>query len=575
MSLRALGAPTAAQLIDEMMRRVKALPPGEKQQLDELLEEGMGRMLWVPNPGPQTEAYYCQADELYYGGAGGGGKTTLLCGLAVNEHYDVHLFRREATQLRGLVKELTKIVGNRDGLNSAIGVWRLPTGQTIELAGIKDEEGADKWQGREADLKGFDEICHFTRSQYRFIVGWNRSTRPGQRCRVVATGNPPMTAQGLWVIQEWAAWLDETYPDPADPGELRWPVRAMDGNDEREIFFRTEEEAMRHLATLDSAPRDDNARLIPPRSRTFIAAYLEDNPELMRSGYSAVIEAMPTEVREALKGSFRASNSDQASQTIPTQWIVAAQERWRPEGYKEFAMSTMAFDPAGGGRDSAELAWRYGPWYAPLVSARGPETADGSAAAARIIAHRRDSAPVVIDAGGGAGHGFGGTTIMRLKDNGIVVSPFNGVSPSTARSRDGLLRFANKRAECWWKFREELNPDQEGGSVIALPPDPELRADLAAPTYEVTARGILIEDKDKIRKRIGRSPGKGDAVVMCWSEGQLAVKRALRAQSGKERQKFATMDSHHQRVRRRNAGNTQSASSSPGVGSYGKFRRPS
>jgi hypothetical protein len=62
---------------------------------------------------------------------------------------------------------------------------------------------------------------------------------------------------------------------------------------------------------------------------------------------------------------------------------------------------------------------------------------------------------------------------------------------------------------------------------LRLPPDPELRADLAAPTYEVTARGILIESKDDLRKRLGRSPGKGDAVVMCLSEGNAAVKRAL------------------------------------------------
>jgi hypothetical protein len=92
---------------------------------------------------------------------------------------------------------------------------------------------------------------------------------------------------------------------------------------------------------------------------------------------------------------------------------------------------------------------------------------------------------------------------------------------------DGQLKFANKRAEAWWRFREALNPDQQGGSVIALPPDPELRADLAAPTYEVTARGLLIENKDDLRKRLGRSPGKGDAVVMCLSEGNAAVKRAM------------------------------------------------
>jgi hypothetical protein len=54
-----------------------------------------------------------------------------------------------------------------------------------------------------------------------------------------------------------------------------------------------------------------------------------------------------------------------------------------------------------------------------------------------------------------------------------------------------------------------------------------LRADLAAPTYEVSARGLLIESKDDLRKRLGRSPGKGDAVVMALSEGNAAVKREI------------------------------------------------
>jgi hypothetical protein len=37
------------------------------------------------------------------------------------------------------------------------------------------------------------------------------------------------------------------------------------------------------------------------------------------------------------------------------------------------------------------------------------------------------------------------------------------------------------------------------------------------------ARGILLESKEDIRKRLGRSPGKGDAVVMAWSEGNKAA----------------------------------------------------
>jgi hypothetical protein len=182
-------------------------------------------------------------------------------------------------------------------------------------------------------------------------------------------------------------------------------------------------------------------------------------------------------------------------------------------------MTAMALDPAGGGRDSAELASRYGGWYAPLVSAKGAETADGSATAATVVKHRRNKCPVVVDVGGG----YGGAVMLRLKDNDIEPAPFNGANTVATKTKDGQLSFANKRAEAIWRFREALDPDQEGGSDIALPPDPELRADLCAPTWKLTARGILIESKDDLRKRLGRSPGKGDAVCMAWNEGTRAA----------------------------------------------------
>jgi hypothetical protein len=37
----------------------------------------------------------------------------------------------------------------------------------------------------------FDEGTDFLESQYRFIIGWNQSTDPKQRCRVIVASNPP------------------------------------------------------------------------------------------------------------------------------------------------------------------------------------------------------------------------------------------------------------------------------------------------------------------------------------------------------------------------------------------------
>lgn len=142
--------------------------------------------------------------------------------------------------------------------------------------------------------------------------------------------------------------------------------------------------------------------------------------------------------------------------------------------------------------------------------------------AAAVVVHRRANAPVIVDVGGG----YGGDVTARMKENGINYQAFNGANRSTAIGANNM-RFVNDRAAAWWAAREELNPDREGGSVVALPDDPELLADLATPTFEVKTNGIQIEGKDDIKARLGRSPGKGDVVVMCLAPGNKAVKRQL------------------------------------------------
>ena len=517
-------------LLDEVLQRLDVLPPEQRQEAVDLAAKATKDMVWVPNPGPQTEAFFCDADELFYGGSAGGGKSDLMIGLSLTSHRKSLILRRTNKEASKLFERYRDVLDTREGWNGQDSVWRLPDGRVIDIGGCQLEEDKQKYKGTPHDLIGFDEVSDFTETQYRFITIWNRSAEPGQRCRVVAAGNPPTRPEGLWVQRYWGPWLEPNHPNPALPGELRWFIAdaEVDG----------------------PGPHDVDGKMVRARSRTFLPARLEDNPDLAATDYDSVLANLPEELRMAYReGRFDVGLQDGAFQVIPTAWIVAAQARWKPDGYDGFAMSAMALDPAGGGRDSAELAARYGGWYAPMVTAKGAETADGSMTAAMVVKHRRDGCPIVVDVGGG----YGGAVTLRLKDNEIPHRAFNGANTSTARTKDGKLTFANKRAEAWWKFREELDPSQEGGSVIALPPDPELKADLATPSYTVSARGILLESKKDIRKRIGRSPGKGDAVVMALSEGSTAIKqaRAIGSEHGGRGRPIPKVIMGHQAARRR------------------------
>lgn len=498
-------------LLDDLLVDLGALKPEDKKEIVDLALAATKGMKWIPNPGPQTDAYFCPADVLLYGGQGGGGKSDLGLGLAFTAHQRSLILRRKYANLSALTERAITINKTRDGFNgSPPPLLRTNDGRYIQFAGNQHAGDEEDWQGHAFDLKYFDEATQFLESQIRFHLGWLRSTTEGQRVRAILGSNPPLNADGDWIIGMFRPWLDITYHKPAKHGELRWFVTAPDGSD---------------LEVPNSTPIEMDGRKLTPMSRTFIPAALADNPFLINTGYQANLDGLPEPLRSAVRdGNFMAMRSDADFQVIPTQWVVDAQSRWKVDGHKAYVMTAMAFDPAGGGTDAAELCWRHGGWYSELVTEQGDITADGSRAAGMIISHRRGSAPVVVDVGGG----YGGAVTLRLKDNSIAHIGFNGASKSEGVTIDGQLAFANKRAEAWWRFREALNPDQEGGSEIALPPDPELRADLTAPTYEVAARGLLIESKEKLRERLGRSPGKGDAAVMCWSEGAKAVKRALR-----------------------------------------------
>lgn len=501
-----------APRLDDVLAAFGAMKPEEKAAVIAEALKDNGHMRWIPQAGPQMAAYHSPADVLLYGGQGGGGKTDLGLGLALTAHKRTLILRRHYANLSGLIDRALKINGSRHGFNGSPPPRLLTSdGRLVQFAGCQHLGDEEDWQGIPFDLKVFDEATQFLEQMIRFHMGWLRPSDGDvtQRTRAVLATNPPLDATGDWIIGMFRPWLDLTHPKPAQHGELRWFVTAPDGSD---------------LEVDGPTPVEIEGKKLLPKSRTFIPAALKDNQYLVQTDYQSQLDALPEPIRSAVRdGNFMASRKDADFQVIPTDHIIAAQARWKPDGWKQAPMTAMGFDPAGGGRDSAELAARHDVWYAEIISDQGAETADGSSSAATIIKYRRDGAAVIVDVGGG----YGGSVTLRLRDNGIPHIGFNGAHAGVGRTKDRQLGFANKRAQAWWALREALDPDQPGGSLIALPPDPELRSDLAGPTYKVSQRGILIESKEELRKRLGRSPGKGDAVVMAWSEGNAAIRRGL------------------------------------------------
>lgn len=512
-----------ASLLDELLGKLDGLPKDQFAQVQQLVSEQTNERPWFPSPGPQTEAYFSKADLLLYGGQGGGGKTDLLVGLALCEHQRTLVLRPQYTDLGNIIERLVKVAGTRQGLNRAPPPkFDTADGRRIDFGAASTLEQAETWQGNPHDLIAFDEACQFREDVVQFLMGWNRAADDDldaaakQRTRIVFASNPPMGAEGEWIIRWFAPWLDPAHGNPAKPGELRWFITNPHGE---------------QIEVDGSAIITIEGREFRPRSRTYIPASLDDNPFLRNTDYRATLDALPEPMRSAIRdGNFMAAREDDAMQVIPTDWVIKAFDRWREWQTKEHhtrpdvavPMSSLGCDVARGGRDNTVLAPRWGSYLGELVVVPGRDTPDGPSVAALCASRLRDGAVVGVDS-----IGVGADAETSLRNAGLPYEAMNGAEKSYGSTRDGSYLFQTRRSEMWWMLREALDPIN--GAGVALPPDNALQADLTAPLWEVRPGmppKIYVEAKKDMMKRLGRSPDRGDAVVYAWNSGGLDIGKA-------------------------------------------------
>lgn len=474
---------------------------------------------WYPQTGPQSLAYVSPADELFFGGSAGGGKSDLIVGIGMTAHVSSLVIRLESTQLQGFKGRVRQLMERGDkwqGIGAHGGILRTHTGRMMEFSGCASfQDAITKFRGRPHDLKAWDELPTIPQQVYEFVNGWNRTHVPGQRCRVIGAGNPPGRPEEEWVLDYWAPWIKDF---TAEPGDVLWFAR-IDG---------------RYEQVDNGNPFVYKKETILPRSRTFIPARLEHNPILESTGYRQILQNMPSPYREQLLyGDMKIGLSDDAHQLIPTGWINAAIERGKSGVRTSPQLTSVGIDPSRGGKDRSVIAKKYDNAIAPLIVIPGKDVKEGPALAARILLNVEwIFAPLIIDITGTAGGGLYDS--LKLMQTNIPVYPFVAANPSEYRDRSGRIKMRNKRTEAYWRLRDWLDPVNKKDPI--LPDDDELRIELAAQRWYMYPSGAGLEDKEETMKRLpnNRSPDKADAVAMAmmevdafggWVPEDLAVRR--------------------------------------------------
>jgi hypothetical protein len=182
-----------------------------------------------PQPGPQTAFASTRADICIFGGSAGCGKSWSLAaeaGRVALRRGRAVLFRREAVELVGggsLWEETQFYAGLGARSTKSPMAWYFPRGGLVELRHLQLEESKFAHQGKQYDLIGFDELTHFTKSQFWYLYSRARSVSGRVIPYVRATCNPDPDS---WVRQLVDWWIGEDgFPIPERSGVLRWFVR--------------------------------------------------------------------------------------------------------------------------------------------------------------------------------------------------------------------------------------------------------------------------------------------------------------------------------------------------------------
>lgn len=250
---------------------------------------------------------------------------------------------------------------------------------------------------------------------------------------------------------------------------------------------------MWHIVRITGDPEDPkrSPRIDIEWAKAQIALYGRDDPWIK----PAILGEFPDQSINSLLSSDEVEN---------------AFKRTYHEDHFNFAQKRIGCDVALQGDDETVMFPRQGlVAFSPTMM----RTQKPSEIASRLIMakNRWEADRVYVDNTGGWGSGV----IDSYTGAGHAAVPveFSGKATDSG--------FYNRRSEMWWRLAQWV---KRGG---ALPNCPELVAELSEPTYTHKNGKLIIEPKEKIKERLGRSPDRADALAMTFYDIEMPGKTTM------------------------------------------------
>lgn len=265
----------------------------------------------APQPGYQTNFLSSEADIIIGGAGAGVGKTfSLLLDVLrytapeYNQNetkFGAVIFRRETPQITnegGLWDESMKLfplVGAKPQLSSPRN-WKFPSGAKCTFSHLQYESDIFNWQGTQIAYIGFDELTHFTKKQFLYMMSRNRSMS-GIKPVIRATTNPEPDSFVAELISWW--WDPATgYPIKERDGLIRYFIIDQDeyvwGDSKDEVIAKVPHQ-------FENLPSNLNPYDLV-KSLTFLAGSIYDNKKLLDTNpeYLANLQSQSSEERAKL-----------------------------------------------------------------------------------------------------------------------------------------------------------------------------------------------------------------------------------------------------------------------------------